>query len=280
MNDKGIKNIHLYILWIILIIITLFPIYWMFLVSARDKLEVLSSPKLYQTSIYWPNYTKPLFQDEYGRYIINSIIIASGNSLLVIFLALLAAYALSRYRVKGAENIFFWTLTNRMGPPAAFILPLFVLYSRYLRVGRFMLYDTHIGLILIYCLFNLPFAIWLLKGMIDSIPTSLDEAARVDGASTFGIIWRVILPLIAPGVASAAFLTWIFAWNEFLFAVSLTSVKARTITTGSAEFLTVVGTAWGEMAAMGIITIIPAILFLGFIQRYIVEGLTFGAVHE
>lgn len=277
---KGLKQVFLYIVWIALTLITLFPIYWMFLISARSRVELFSSRKLYQTTIFWENFARPLFQDVYGRYLFNSLIVATGNTLLVVVLAVLAAYALSRYRVKGDQNIFFWTITNRMAPPAAFMLPLFLLYSRVLKIGNLQLYDTLIGLILVYCVFNLPFAIWLLKGIIDGIPTGLDDAARMDGASTLGIIRRIIVPLAAPGIAITALLSWIFAWNEFLFATTLTSVKARTITTGLVEFVTVVGTNWGEMAAMAIISLLPALLFLTLVQRYIIAGLTFGAVRE
>jgi len=143
-----------------------------------------------------------------------------------------------------------------------------------------MLFDTRIGLILLYCVFNLPFSIWVLQGMIDGIPIELDEAAMVDGAGTGMILRRIIIPLAAPGMAITAILSWIFAWNEYLFAATLTSVDARTITTGLAEFVTVTGTNWGEMAAVATLTLIPSLAFISFVQRYIVMGLTFGAVKE
>jgi multiple sugar transport system permease protein len=126
--------------------------------------------------------------------------------------------------------------------------------------------------------FNLPFAIWTLRSVIDAIPKELDEAAYVDGASTWQVLTRVILPLAKPGLAVTAILTWVFAWNEYLFAATLTSVHARTITTGLAEFVTVTGTNWGQMAATAMLTLLPALLFLGLAQRHIVAGLTFGAV--
>jgi multiple sugar transport system permease protein len=275
---KIMKKVPLYVVWIVLSLITLFPIYWLFVISARSRVELFGNPSLIQTTFFSKNYTGPLFHNVYGRYLLNSFIIASCNTILVLVCAILATYALSRYKIKGNQNIFFWLITNRMAPPAAFMLPLFLLFSRIIVVGDFRLFDTHIGLIFLYCLFNLPFAIWLLKGIVDGIPTSIDESARVDGASTLGIIWRIIVPLAAPGIAITALLSWIFAWNEYLFAATLTSVTARTITTGLAEFVTVVGTNWGEMAAIAIICIAPALIFLFFVQKYIVAGLTFGAV--
>jgi multiple sugar transport system permease protein len=193
-------------------------------------------------------------------------------------LALLATYALSRYPLAGKDNIFFWTITNRMAPASAFLLPLFLMFT--FKIGNFMLFDTQIGLILLYCVFNLPFSIWLMKGIVDGIPIELDEAAMIDGAGTIGVLLRVILPLSAPGLAVTAILSWIFAWNEYLFAATLTSVQARTITTGLAEFVTVTGTNWGEMAATATLVLIPSLVFVSFAQRYIVTGLTFGAVKD
>jgi multiple sugar transport system permease protein len=210
----------------------------------------------------------------------NSIVVATSNALLVTALALLATYALSRYKLAGKENVFFWTITNRMAPPAVFLLPLFLLYTQVFVVADVRLFDTRIGLILLYCVFNLPFAIWTLRGVIDGIPKELDEAAFVDGANTWQVLTKVILPLAKPGLAVTGILTWVFAWNEYLFAATLTSVHARTITTGLAEFVTVTGTNWGRMAATAMLTLVPALLVLGLAQRHIVAGLTFGAVKE
>jgi multiple sugar transport system permease protein len=165
-----------------------------------------------------------------------------------------------------------------MAPPAVFLLPLFLLFTQAFTIGEWNLYDTRIGLILLYCVFNLPFAIWTLRGVIEGIPQELDEAAYMDGASTWQVLTKVILPLARPGLAVTAILTWVFAWNEYLFAATLTSVHARTITTGLAEFVTVTGTNWGQMAATAMLTLLPALLFLGLAQRHIVAGLTFGAV--
>ena len=273
-GKKKIKITFIYLICILLAGATLFPIYWMVIVSMRSKLELFTGPKLYQTSIFVNNYYRPFFKDIYGKFLINSLIIATGNTGLVIFLAIFATYAFSRFKIWGSESLFFWTITNRMAPPAAFILPFFLIFT------KIKLIDTHIGLILLYCIFNLPFAIWLLKGMIDAIPKELDEVASIDGCSMLGTLWHIILPVAKPGLAVTAMMTWIFSWNEYLFASVLTSVNARTITTGLAEFVTVIGTNWGEMAAVSVVCLLPAVIFLGYIQRYIITGLTFGAVKE
>lgn len=266
--------------WAAASLVTLFPIYWMFVVSAKSRVELFGAPNFIIRSFFSQNYTDTLSNPTFQRYMMNSIVVASSNALLVTFLALLATYALSRFRLAGEENVFFWTITNRMAPPAVFLLPLFLLYTRAFAIGDWKLYDTRAGLILLYCVFNLPFAIWTLRGIIDGIPRELDDAAMVDGCNTWQILWRIIFPLARPGLAVTLILTWVFAWNEYLFAATLTSVNARTITTGLAEFVTVTGTNWGQMAATAMLTLLPALIFLGFAQRYIVAGLTFGAVKE
>ncbi|MGC8717841.1 MAG: carbohydrate ABC transporter permease [bacterium] len=269
-----------YLVLILISIVFLFPIYWTFAISAKTRIELFSEPKLLQTTFYKENYIRPLGNPTYRGYLWNSFLISTGNTILVIFVALLASYALSRFEFSGKNSIFFWTITNRMAPPAAFLLPLYLLYTRIIRIGGWRLFDTRIGLILVYCVFNLPFTIWLLKGIVDAVPKEIDESAMVDGASLFRVIFSIVLPLAAPGIAVSAMLCWIFAWNEYLFASSLTSANARTITTGLAEFVTVVGTNWGEMAAVAIVAMLPSLLLLGLVQRYIITGLTFGAVKE
>lgn len=272
--------VPVYIIWIIVALITLLPIWWLVVVSARSRVELFDDPTLIIKSFFTENYTNIIFDRTFQRYMINSIVIATSNAALVTVLALLATYGISRYKLAGSDSIFFWTITNRMAPPAAFLMPLFLLFTRVFKVGDSSLYDTQIGLILLYCVFNLPFAIWLLRGIIDGIPVELDEAAFVDGASLFTVLVRVIAPLAAPGLAVTAILSWIFAWNEYLFAARLTSVNARTITTGLAEFVTVTGTNWGEMAAVATLTLIPSLIFVSLVQRHIVMGLTFGAVKD
>ncbi len=272
--------VGLYGLWTTMIVVTIIPIYWMIVVSARSRVELFDAPTLLINSFYAPNYLKPLTDPIFQRYLVNSLVIATSNALLVTALALLATYALSRWRLPGADNNFFWTITQRMAPPAAFVLPIFLIYTRVFKIGDWTLFDTQLGLILLYCVFNLPFAVWLMKGIMDGIPVELDEAAFVDGAGRWTVLARVVIPLVAPGLAITFILSWIFAWNEYLFAANLTSVNARTITTGLAAFVSVTGTNWGEMAAVATLAILPALIFLVFVQRYIVTGLTFGAVKE
>lgn len=268
------------LLWLLLSFATLFPIYWLFVISVKPAVDLFTTPSVILDTIYWKNYANVLSDTTLRRYMVNSIIISTGNAVLVTTLAFMACYALSRFDLGGKESIFFWTITNRMAPAAVFLLPFFLLFTQVFTIGDWRLYDTRIGMILLYCTFNLPFAIWTLRPTIDGIPKELDEAATVDGAGTWTIIREVILPLARPGLAVTLILTWVFAWNEFLLAATLTSFNARTITTGLSEYVTTTGTEWGTMASIAIITLIPALVVFSVVQRHIVAGLTFGAVKE
>jgi multiple sugar transport system permease protein len=198
---KRLSQVGIYTLWIVASILVLLPIYWLFVVSARSRVDLFGNHSFIQTTFFSENYTKPLSDPVFERYLANSLIVASMNALLVSVLAVFATYALSRWRLQGEGSIFFWTITNRMAPPAAFMLPLFLLFTKVLRIGPFSFFDTQIGLILLYCIFNLPFAIWLMKGIIDGIPIELDEAAFVDGASRWTVLTRIIVPLrVSPSV--------------------------------------------------------------------------------
>ena len=279
-QKRAVRYATTYGFWVFMTLLTLIPIWWMFVVSMRSRVELFSRPNLAISRLFIENYTNVLTDSTFQRYMTNSVVVSTSNAILVMVLALMATYALSRYKLTGGDNIFFWLITNRMAPPAAFLLPLFIMFTRTFRIGDWTLFDTQIGLILLYCVFNLPFAIWLLKGVVDGIPIELDDAAMIDGAGLGGVLRHVIIPLAAPGLAVTGILSWIFAWNEYLFAANLTSVEARTITTGLAEFVTVTGTNWGELAAMSMVTLIPSAIIVIVAQRYIVMGLTFGAVKE
>lgn len=268
------------LLWLAISFATLFPIYWLFVISATPPSELFSTPKLIPDSIYWDNYAKALQDPTLQRYMLNSLIIATGNAVLSTTLGFMACYALSRFDVRGKESVFFWTITNRMAPPASFLLPFYLLLTQVYKVGDFSLYDSRVGMILIYCTFNLPFAIWTLRPTVDAIPRELDDAASVDGANAWTVISEIVLPLCRPGLAVTFILTWVFAWNEYLLAATLTSFNARTITTGLAEYVTTTGTNWGAMATIAVITLIPALIVFSLVQRHIVAGLTFGAVKE
>jgi ABC-type glycerol-3-phosphate transport system permease component len=265
------------IFWTLVSFLTLFPIYWLFVISVKPAVQLFSTPELILSDPYWGNYAQVWGDRLLRSYMLNSIIISTGNAILCTSLGFFACYALSRFNMTGKESIFFWMITNRMAPPAVFLLPLFLLMTQVYTIGEWRLLDTRIGMILVYCTFNLPFAIWTLRPTLDGIPKELDEAAFVDGASPWKVI-TVVFPLCRPGLAVTLILTWVFAWNEYLLAATLTNFNARTLTTGLSEYVTTTGTEWGVMAAISVFTLIPALIVFGMVQKHIVAGLTFGAV--
>lgn len=266
------------LLWTFISFLTLFPIYWLFVISVKPAMDLFATPELILRTVNWQNYIDVLNDSTLRRYMLNSLIISTCNAVLVTTLGFLACYALTRFDFGGKESIFFWTITNRMAPPAVFLLPLFLLLTTVYRVGDFTLLDTRTGMILVYCTFNLPFAIWTLKPTLDGIPKELDEAASIDGASQWKVLTEIVLPLCRPGIAVTLILTWVFAWNEYLLAATLTNFNARTLTTGLSEYITTTGSNWGIMAAISMFTMIPALIIFSLVQRHIVAGLTFGAV--
>ena len=232
--------------WVLLSLVTLFPIYWMFLVSGKSRVELFGRPSFLIDSLLHRELHQRDPDPAFQRYMINSIIVATSQ--------LRCSSPCSRCspptRSRAIRSPARTTSSSGRSPtawrrPPSSCCRCSCSSRSVFAVGDWQLFDTRIGLILLYCVFNLPFAIWMLKGIIDAIPKELDEAAMVDGAGTWQVLTRVIVPLARPGLAVTAILTWVFAWNEYLFAATLTSVHARTITTGLAEFVTVTGTNWG-----------------------------------
>jgi multiple sugar transport system permease protein len=204
----------------------------------------------------------------------NSVRVAGISTLIVIIVATVTAYALSRFDLRSKQSVVFFILSTRFMPGVAVVLPLFLMYRT---IG---LYDTLGGLILAHIVINLPIAILLLKSFFDDIPRDLDDAAMVDGCTRFGAFWRILVRYIAPGVAAAAVLCFIFSWNEFLFSLYLTRTpELQTVPVTIRTYDASAGTTeWGMMSAAGTAAIVPVFIFVLFVQRYLIRGLTLGAV--
>ncbi len=271
-QNKLVFDILFYLVVIVMAAAIIFPIVWTAETSLKSKQSILATIPQWWGFPIENGYYRPFVQEGYIRMILNSTLTAVGCVILTVPLAFLAAYAFSRYNIFGAPTMYFWSLTCRMGPEAAFIIPY------YLMINRLGLYDNSLGLILVYSLFNLPLAIWLVKSGMDSIPRAVDEAALIDGASVSELLRRVILPMGAPSIAAASILVFIFSWNEYLFASVLTGLGARTITVGLLGFVTTVGIRYGEMAAVSMVALIPTLVTVVILQKYIISGLTLGAV--
>lgn len=255
----------------VLLIITLFPVYWMFIGSLKDRTEVYSNPPVFwPKELKWSNFTKAL--DRGGaRGIRNSLIVAGTGALLSVVLGSLAAYSIARYKT-GGDFLSFWILSIRMAPPIAGIIPIFIM-MRYAR-----LLDKHAALILSYFLFNLPFAVWLTKGFFEDIPADVEGAALVDGWNRFQAFWRVALPLAVPALIVTGLFCFIFSWNEFLFALVLTRSKAVTLPVIISGMVGGHEIMWGEISALSVLTSLPVTILAMLLQKYLVRGLTFGAM--
>jgi len=260
-----------YIGVIIVLIAVLFPFFWMVLTSIKKELDVLSIPPKIFFEPTIENYTFVFERSSIIKGLINSLVIVGGVIALVIPISMLAAYSFSRFNV-GGGHFQFYILTVRMFPPIAAIVPYFVIFR------NFGLLDNIISITLLNALFNMPFTIWLLVGFLREIPQDLEEAAMIEGASRFEAFREITLPLIAPALAVAAIFAAIFTWNEFLFAFILTRSEAITVTRVMAGFYTERGILWGPLSACATLCTVPMFILALMIQKYIVRGLTFGAV--
>lgn len=264
----GIK----YLVIAILIAISLFPVFVLVTTSLKTQAQAFSIPPVWFFVPILKNYFEVLFQEKFLRYLSNSTVVALISTILTLIVGALAAYSLSRFRFMGRSVFSTVALALRMIAPAVLVVPLFVLW------GRFGLRDTRIGLIIAYTALNLPFAIWILRSFINEIPIELDEAALIDGCSEIGIFFKIVLPLIMPGVAAASIFVFRIAWNEFLLALVLTNRFTRTLPVATSLYLTDHGIQWGKLTAMGTLIAIPALLFTFLAARRLIQGLTAGAV--
>jgi len=251
----------------------LFPIVLIFLTSIKSRVDALAFPPVWIFKPTFENFQEIFWLYDFNLFFRNSLIAASGSTLFAMLLGVPAAYSLARHKFRGQSNVAFWILSIRMTPPIAAIIPLFIL----LRTVRLL--DSLVGLILIYSvLLNVPFVVWMMRGFFEDLPVELEESAMVDGCSRFGAFSRIALVLAAPGLAGTAILIFLFSWNEFIFALILTATRARTMPVAVQLFMRETGILWGHMTAAAVVMMLPVIVLVFFIQRYLVRGLTFGAV--
>jgi glycerol transport system permease protein len=256
----------------IFMLLSLLPIYWMLNMSLKTNDEIVGVMTLWPKQLTFDNY-RTIFTDAswYSGYI-NSMIYVAMNMLFSVAVALPAAYAFSRYSFLGDKHLFFWLLTNRMTPPAVFLLPFFQLYSS---VG---LMDTHLAVALAHMVFNVPLAVWILEGFMSGVPREIDETAYIDGYSFPRFFLTIFLPLIKSGVGVTAFFCFMFSWVELLLARTLTSVNAKPIAAIMTRTVSAAGMDWGVLAAAGALTIVPGALVIWFVRHYIAKGFAMGRV--
>lgn len=270
---KKLVELPKYIFLAVALIITLFPIYWVLTTSLKVEKEFYATPPIWIPSQPTIAHYVNLFSNYNAlSFINNSTIIALSSSILVMILSIPTAYAISKYKV-GGEKFSFWILCMRMLPPVVIVIPLFMLFSK---LG---LVDTYIGLILPYLIFNIPFAVWLLKGFFSDIPNELHESACVDGCTEMTALIRIILPLITPGLVVVFLFCFIFTWNDLIMVLTLSRKNTGTLMMLLASTMqSPTGMYFGEAAAVAAIGIVPIFILTLLMQRYIVRGLTLGGV--
>ncbi|HEY0790794.1 MAG TPA: carbohydrate ABC transporter permease [Chthoniobacterales bacterium] len=270
---RFLKTAILLLFVLVFVVWTLFPIAWMVLSSFKPNNALFAFPPKF---IFTPtgDHYAGLFtgSSNFAGYIQNSVIAAVSSTVISIILGTAAGYGLARSHFRGKADLSFWIISTRMAPIAAVILPLYLFYS------KLHLLNTLLGLVIAYLTFSLPFAIWLMNAFFVDLPIALEEAAKVDGASKWQSFVHIVLPLSAPGVVTTAILCFIFAWNDYAFATTFGGPGSQTIPIAAAQLMTQSGIDWGKLMAIGTVTVLPMIFFGMAVRRWLVRGLTLGAV--
>ena len=268
---KEVRLALRYVVACLLVVIFVFPVYWLFIISFKTPDEIFAFPPVwYPKSIQFGNYFV-LFKDGDAKTVLNSLILASVSTFFAMILGTIAAYSLVRFKT-GGENLAVWIISQRMMPPVAIVFPVFLLYVFFGWV------DTFFGLILLYTAFNLPYVIWMMRGYIEDIPLELEESALVDGCSRWAVLWKVVMPMARSGLFATAVFTFVFAWNEFLFALVLTRTEVATYTVQVTHYFGGQSNFWAKIAAMSVLGTIPVFFAVATLQRYLVRGISMGAV--
>jgi multiple sugar transport system permease protein/sorbitol/mannitol transport system permease protein len=261
-------------LWI-WVVLAMVPLLWMVTTSVKPEGYAQTIPPTWQfepTLQHYADVLQGAAVTPFAPLLLHSVVVAVGSTAVALVLGLLAAYALARIDFRGKRQLAMWILSTIMFPPVVAVIPVFIM------AGRLQIIDRYPTLIVPYAAFNLPLVIWVLRSSIQQIPEEIEDAARIDGASRLEIIARIVLPLAAPGVATAGILSMLLAWNEFLFALTLTRSHVKTAPVGISEFTGMFGTEWGSLSAAATTIVAPVVLMALLLRRHLIEGLTLGAV--
>jgi len=274
--QSKLARLSKYILLCVSVLAAVVPVYWMVTISLKSEVDQFATPPRWlQFSPTLAHYSDAFLTRSFGQYLLTSITVAVLSTICAVTLGTLAAYGLARFRLRARldQRLSMWILSTRMFPPIVTAVPLFLM-MRDLR-----LLNTLTSLVIVYTALNLPFVVWMMRGFFRELPRELEEAAMVDGDSRLGALVRVILPLVTPGLAATAVFCLIVSWNEFLLALVLTQTDAAmTLPVGIAGRVTQYEIKWGVMSAAGVVAMIPILVFAMAVQRYLVRGLSLGAV--
>jgi len=256
---------------IVVTIVFLFPVYWLFMIGFKTPDEIFHAPPVwYPASIQFDNFAV-LFKDRDAVTVGNSLFIAGCSTLVSMFLGTLCAYSLARFKT-GGENLAVWIISQRMVPPIAIVFPLFLLY---VWLGWV---DTYYGMILLYTAFNLPYVIWMMRGYIEDVPIDLEQSALVDGCTHWQVLMRVVFPMVRTGLFATAVFTFVFAWNDFIFALVMTRSAVTTYPVQVTHYFGAQSNFWAKIAAMSMLGTLPVLIAVAALQRYLVRGISLGAV--
>jgi multiple sugar transport system permease protein len=282
LGQLNVRNSAILLAAAVLLLWTVFPFVWILLTSLKSPGDIISVPPKFVFAPTTDNYAALVIGEQRGQYastrpdfplfFLNSIIISIGAVALSVAAGIPAAYALARFTFPLKNALAFVFMSFRFVPFLAFVIPLYLLYQR---VG---LYNTHAGLIFAYQLITLPFTVWMLRSFFQEIPLEIQEAAKIDGCSWLGVLTRVILPLSMPGISVTVILGFIFCWNAFNYPLMLAGRQTFPVTVGAIQFISYEQVLWGQMAAATIVAAVPQLVLSLMVQKYIVRGLTMGAV--
>ncbi len=263
------------VLLLVLAVIVIFPVVWVISTSIKTDVDIFAIPPMLIPHHPTDGRYTQLWTYGLLAYLTNSVIVAISTAVVTIVIGTLAAFSLARFRLPGkwTARVSFWILSTRMFPPIVTVIPLFQLM-------RFLgLVNTRLGLVIAYAAFNIPFVVWMMRGFFVEIPKDLEEVAMVEGCSRMRAFWSISLPLVVPGLAATAIFTIILSWQEFLFALILTQTSASaTLPILVSSQVTQYQILWGQMSAAGTITMVPVLIFAFSVQRYLVRGMSFGAI--
>ena len=253
------------------LVFAIFPFYWMVSSSFKSGADILASPPRWLFAPTLEHYQAVFADQKVTSAIVDSLVVAFCTTALAVALGTPAAYALARFEFRGKPDLWFWFISNRFISPIVLALPV------YLLARQAGLLDTYLVLILVYLTFTLPIVVWICTDQFRSIPSELEQAARLDGVNQFGIFWRIYLPLGLPGVAVSAIFSFIFSWNELLFALVLTRRGVQTAPVVATSFMSGYEVPWGKIMATGTLIVLPVTIFALLVSRHMIRGLTMGA---
>lgn len=269
-NQSLLSRLIQNLLLIIYSIFALFPLFWMALITFKSDLQMFNTTFFFTPTL--ENYKNVLIGTDYIKTFIDNVIVSGGAVLVSVLAGVPAAYALARFNFKYKEDLAFQILSFKFAPEILVILPLFMIYQ------KLHLYDTYLGLIWVYQLITMPLLIWVVRGYFEDISVEVEQAAELDGYPWYSVFWKILLPLIKPGLVASALLAFIFAWNSFTFSLQLSGFNIQTVTVASLRYIASDTVHYGQMAVAATIAALPEVILALLIQKHLVRGLSFGAV--